>query len=141
MTAAFSRRWWSHAHHYEWMSDYLAARRMTGAVRLMMGGIAASLALCLVILLRYDGPQHTVPVAMTWAAFGGGVVGVVMWLRRWPTHTESVVFAVVSNAAIALSCLAYPNPTERCSGASRSRPSPPTSRSSTRRRWCSTTSR
>ncbi|WP_286149297.1 GGDEF domain-containing protein [Mycobacterium sp. IS-1496] len=92
------------------MSDYLAARRMTGAVRLMMGGIAASLALCLVILLRYDGPQDTVPVAMTWAAFGGGAVGVVVWLRRWPTHTESVVFAVVSNAAIALSCLAYPNP-------------------------------
>ncbi|MGE2714078.1 GGDEF domain-containing protein [Mycolicibacterium litorale] len=92
------------------MTDYLAARGMTGAVRVMMGGIAASLALCLVILLRYDGPQDTVPVVMTWAAFAGGIVGVVLWFWRWPTYRQSVAFAVVSNAAIALSCLAYPNP-------------------------------
>ncbi|KUI39437.1 diguanylate cyclase [Mycobacterium sp. GA-2829] len=110
MAAALSSRWRSHVHHYEWMSDYLAARRMTTAVRAMMGGIAASLAVCLVVLLRFDGPQGPVPIAMTWVAFGCGIFGVVLWAWRWPTHGQSVAFALVSNVAIALSCLAYPNP-------------------------------
>jgi diguanylate cyclase (GGDEF)-like protein len=110
MTAALSRGWWLQAHHYEWMSDYLAARGMTTAVRAMMAGIAASLAVCLLVLLRFDGPQQPVPIAMTWTAVGGGVFGMVLWTWRWPTHTQSVAFAVVSNAAIALSCLAYPDP-------------------------------
>lgn len=116
MAAALSRGWWSHAHHYEWMSDYLVARGMTAAVRVMMAGIAASLSVCLLVLLRFDGPQETVPVAMTWTAVAGGVFGVALWARRWPTHTESVAFAVVSNAAIALSCLAYPNPAGALTG-------------------------
>ena len=116
MAAALSHRRWSHAHHYEWMSDYLSARGMTTAVRVMMAGIAASLAICLLVLLRFDGPQETVPIAMTWTAVGGGVFGFVLWVWRWPTHAQSVAFAVVSNASIALSCLAYPNPTGALTG-------------------------
>lgn len=104
------KRWWSHVRHYEWMSDYLAARGMTAAVRFMMGGIAASLSICLVVLLSFDGPEAAVPVAMTWTAFGCGIAGVALWAWRWPTHAQSVAFALVSNLAIALSCLAFPDP-------------------------------
>lgn len=114
--AALSSRWGPHTHHYEWMTDYLAARGMTGAVRFMMAGIAASLALCLLVLLRFDGPQGAVPEAMTWAAVGGGLFGVALWTWRWPTHSQSVVFAVVSSASIALSCLSYPNPAGALTG-------------------------
>ncbi|WP_328825217.1 GGDEF domain-containing protein [Mycolicibacterium litorale] len=110
MAAALSSKRWSQSRHYEWMTDYLAARRMTAAVRVMMGGIAASLALCLLVLLRFDGPMGTVPVAMTWVAAACGFAGLALWAWRWPTHSQSVAFAVVSNIAIALSCLAYPNP-------------------------------
>ncbi|TDY06264.1 GGDEF domain-containing protein [Mycolicibacterium litorale] len=105
-----ARKRWLQGNHYEWMSDYLAARQMTGAVRIMMALIAASLAVCLLILLRFDGPQGTLPVAMTWTAVAFGAAGVALWAWRWPTHSQSVAFAVVSNAAIALSCLAYPDP-------------------------------
>jgi diguanylate cyclase (GGDEF)-like protein len=108
--AALSSRWSSHVHHYEWMGDYLAARGMTAAVRFMMGGIAASLSICLVILLSFDGPQTPVPIAMTWTAVGCGTAGVALWGWRWPTHAQSVAFVLVSNVAIALSCLAFPNP-------------------------------
>lgn len=97
--------------HYDWLSGYLRARRMTGPVRLAMALIAGSLVLSLlVLLLSSDGPQGTVPVAMTWLAVGCGVAGVLLFAWRWPTQRQSVVFASVSNAAVALSCLAHPNP-------------------------------
>ncbi len=108
--AALSNKWWSHPHHYEWMTDYLAARGMTGAVRFMMAGIAASLSICLLVLLYFDGPEAVVPTAMTWLAVGGGIAGLALWTWRWPTHAQSVAFALVSSASIALSCLAYPHP-------------------------------
>ncbi|MBJ7339819.1 MAG: GGDEF domain-containing protein [Mycolicibacterium sp.] len=77
----------------------------------MMAAIAGSLALCLVALLASnDGPRETVPVAMMWAAFVGGVSGVILWTARWPTLGQSVAFAVVTNTSIALACLAYPDP-------------------------------
>lgn len=110
MAAAWSSNQRSAATHYEWISDYLASRGMTGAVRLMMAGIAGSLSICLFILLRFDGPVGAVPVAMTWLAVACGLFGVILWAVRWPTHGQSIIFALVSNAAIALSCLGYPNP-------------------------------
>ena len=116
MGAAVMGKRWLQAHHYEWMSDYLAARGMSKAVRFMMSMIALSLAICLLILLRFDGPRGTLPVAMTLASVAGGIFGAILWAWRWPTHTQSVVFAVVSNAAIALSCLAYPNPNGALTG-------------------------
>lgn len=110
MTVAISRTWRLQADHFEWITDYLSARGMTRSVRLMMGLIALSLAACLIALLcSPDGPTETTPVVMTWIAFGGGVAGVVLWAWRWPSHAQSVAFVVVSNASIALACLAYPD--------------------------------
>ncbi|WP_322790531.1 GGDEF domain-containing protein [Mycolicibacterium helvum] len=50
------------------------------------------------------------PIAMTWLAVAGGVAGAVLWILRFPTQRQSVAFAVVTNASIALACLAYPGP-------------------------------
>ncbi|WP_422744863.1 GGDEF domain-containing protein [Mycobacterium sp. WMMD1722] len=110
MAAAWSGTQRSAANHYGWISDYLASRGMTTAVRLMMAGIAGSLSICLFILLRFDGPVGALPIAMTWIAVACGLFGVALWAWRWPSHGQSIVFALVSNAAIALSCLGYPNP-------------------------------
>ncbi|MCK0172711.1 GGDEF domain-containing protein [Mycolicibacterium sp. F2034L] len=110
MAAAWSTYLRSAARHYEWISDYLASRGMTTAVRAMMAGIAGSLSICLFVLLHFDGPVSDLQAALTWTAMAGGIFGVVLWAWRWPTHFQSILFAVVSNASIALSCLAYPNP-------------------------------
>lgn len=97
--------------HYDWLSGYLRARRMTGPVRAVMALIAGSLALSLVLLLlSHEGAQGTVPVAMTWIAAVGGVGGALLWAWRWPTQRQSQVFAFVSNASVALACLAHPTP-------------------------------
>lgn len=110
MVAAL-KRWWSQPGHYDWFSGYLHARGMSGAVRVLMTAIALSLAACLVALLvSPSGPRDTLPVVMTWTAFAGGIAGAAIWVARWPTHTQSVSFAMLSNTAIALACLGYPDP-------------------------------
>ena len=110
MAAAFTR-WWLQPSHYDWLSGYLGTRGMSGATRVMMASIAGSLALCLVALLASsDGPRSPLPVAMTCVAFVGGVAGTILWTRRWPTLQQSVAFAMVTNASIALACLAHPDP-------------------------------
>jgi diguanylate cyclase (GGDEF)-like protein len=107
MTALFSRR----ADQYDWLSGYLASRGLSGATRAVLALIAASMVLCLLALLGgSDGPQGSVPVAMTWIAVAGGAAGVLLWAWRWPTRSQSLVFALTCNTAVALACLAHPNP-------------------------------
>ncbi|ORV56288.1 diguanylate cyclase [Mycobacterium europaeum] len=109
MTALFSP-WWR-ADQYDWLSGYLASRRLSGATRAVMASIAASMVLCLFALLAgSDGPRGSVPVAMMWVAVAGGVAGVLLWVWRWPTRRQSVAFAMTCNTATALACLAHPNP-------------------------------
>jgi diguanylate cyclase (GGDEF)-like protein len=110
MAAALTSRWPAGDDHYTWMSDYLAARGLTTAVRLMLALITLSWVFCLLVLLYFDGPKNPVPVAMTWAAIGGGMLGMALWTWRWPSPGQSAAFAVVINAGVALSCLAYPHP-------------------------------
>jgi diguanylate cyclase (GGDEF)-like protein len=107
MTALFSRR----AEQYDWLSGYLASRGLSGATRAVMAFISASMVLCLLALLASsDGPRGAAPVSMTWAAVGGGVAGVLLWIWRWPTRSQSLFFALTCNTAVALACLAHPNP-------------------------------
>ena len=108
MTALFTP-WWR-ADQYDWLSGYLASRRLSGATRAVMASIAASMVLCLLALLAgSDGPRGRVPVAMMWVAVAGWVAGVLLWVWRWPTRRQSVAFAVTCNIAVALACLAHPN--------------------------------
>ncbi|MEE6178454.1 GGDEF domain-containing protein [Mycobacterium sp. 050134] len=99
------------ADQYDWLSGYLASRGIGGATRAVMALISGSMALCLVALLASsDGPRGSVPVAMMWVAVAGGVAGVLLWAWRWPTRRQSIVFALTCNTAVALACLAHPNP-------------------------------
>ena len=109
MTAMFSR-WWR-ADQHGWLSGYMAARGISGATRVLMASISASLVLCLIALLTSsDGPHGTIPVAMTWVAAAGGTAGVLLWIWRWPTRAQSIAFGLTCNTAVALACLAHPNP-------------------------------
>jgi diguanylate cyclase (GGDEF)-like protein len=110
MTASVPSGGLVQANHYEWITDYLVARRMTGATRVMMALVSSSLAICLLALMRsVDGPRDDVAVAMMWIAFCGGVAGALLWALRWPTRRQSLGYALVSIASVALACLSYPN--------------------------------
>lgn len=109
MTAIFSR--WQRGDQFDWLSGYLAARGISGTTRALMAAISASMVLCLIaLLIGPDGPRDTVGVTMTWVAVAGGIAGALLWVWRWPTRTQSVVYAVTCNTAVALACLAHPDP-------------------------------
>ncbi len=105
------KRWWQQSTHYDWLSGYLAARGMSGATRALMAFLAASFVACLLGLLSSpDGPVGTIPVVMTWLAVAGGVAGSTLFAVKWPSRRESLAFALITIASIALACLAYPRP-------------------------------
>lgn len=102
---------WRQGRYYDWLSGYLAARRLSLTVRALMGFLTVSYIVCLVALLAgSDGPRGSIPIVMTWLACGGGLVALMLWGWRWPTRRQSVAFAVTLNSGIALACLAHPNP-------------------------------
>lgn len=104
------RQWWQDD-HYDWLSGYLAARKMDALTRAVMAFLVASFVACLIILLTgQDGPREPLPVLMTWAAVVGGLAGTVLFVWRWPTRTQSLAFVVIINTSIALACLAHPDP-------------------------------
>ncbi|MGF2952130.1 diguanylate cyclase domain-containing protein [Mycobacterium sp. THU-M116] len=112
MVSVVIRRFWQ-SDHYDWLSGYLTARRMSGLTRAraVMAFLSASFVACLIVLLTsQDGPHGPVPVAMTWVAVIGGLAGMALFAWRWPTRTQSLAFVVVVNTSIALACLAYPSP-------------------------------
>ncbi|WP_460356410.1 GGDEF domain-containing protein [Mycobacterium sp. ZZG] len=80
-------------------------------MRLLVAGTALSMSGALLVLLRgAGGPDGTVERTMMLLAVGGGVAGTALWLWRWPTRPQSAAFVVVTSLAIALACLAYPDP-------------------------------
>jgi len=89
---AWIRKWWVQPDHFRWLSGYLGYRNLRGFTRRMMATVVASLG--------------AVPM-LTMA---------VMWLVRWPTRRQSVLFVLASNACIAATCLVYAGPGMSLSG-------------------------
>lgn len=99
------------ADHYEWFSGFLEARGVTLPVRLFVTALTLSMAAAVLVLLNSaGGPTDPPQRAMMWAAAAGGVAGAALWLRGWPTKTQSAGFVMVTSISIALACLAYPDP-------------------------------
>lgn len=106
----FLTAWWSQSSHYTWLSSYLAAQSLRGPTRVMMACISALMTASLLALISSpDGPQGPTSTAMMWIAVSGGVVATCFWIGRWPTCGQSLAFATVSSASIALACLSEPN--------------------------------
>jgi diguanylate cyclase (GGDEF)-like protein len=105
------RRWWRQPDHYEWLSTYLAARNLQRFTRFMMAGIVLVLALVpLLILLSDVGPDDLLFRVIALAVIACCAVMAVLWLTRWPTRAQSVVFATAASACIAASCLTQSRP-------------------------------
>ena len=107
------RRWWRQPDHYAWLSAYLAARGLQRFTRYMIACIVGLLGLAplltLVSTFGHDDVRfHVVALSIVACC----AVMALLWLVRWPTHAQSVTFAVTASACIAVSCLAQSNPAE-----------------------------
>jgi diguanylate cyclase (GGDEF)-like protein len=112
------RRWWRQPDHYDWLSGYLAARNMRRFTRYMVACTVGTTGLApLLALLSPSAPDDVRFRVVALSIATCCAVMAVLWLRRWPTHAQSVTFAITANACIAVSCLAQSNPAEGIQGA------------------------
>ena len=105
------RPWWQQPDHYRWLSAYLAAHNLQRFTRYMMAVIVTALgSVPLLMWMSPRGPEglafHITAVAVSSSCF----VMALMWLTRWPTPRQSMVFAVVGSTGIAAMCLAQTSP-------------------------------
>lgn len=103
--------WWRQPDHYDWLSEYLEARRLKPFVRCLLVMILTTLAAATLLMLSSpSGPhaftQRTVAVAFIVAMSGVALV----WLLRWPTRIQSRVFAIAGTVGISAACLIESDP-------------------------------
>ncbi|MDT5323327.1 MAG: hypothetical protein QOF25_479 [Mycobacterium sp.] len=112
------RRWWRQPDHYAWLSAYLAARNLQRFTRYMIACTVFLLGLVpLLTLLSTFGPDDLLFRVIKLAIIACCAVMALLWLARWPTRSQSMMFAITANACIAASCLTQSNPAEGIQGA------------------------
>lgn len=101
------RRWWSQPDAYDWISSYLRARGMLTISRALIVAITVTMALVsAVLMLSPFAVQGTALRTLAWLATAGALGCGLLWLWRWPTKRQSVVFILVINVCIAVVCQA-----------------------------------
>ena len=100
------RRWWRQPDHYQWLSDYLAARNQQAFTRYMMAVVVLLLGTVPVLMLFTPaGPRGTVPRGLSIVVAIYCVAVAALWLARWPSRRQSAAFVVTSSACISVACL------------------------------------
>lgn len=103
---AWLATWWRQPDHFDWLTGYLQAHRLSTSSRLIFAGVAASLAFVPLNVLWGPRPFHprlALVVSVLAALIGLGMA--VLWLTRWPTRRQSIVFAMTASVSIASGCL------------------------------------
>jgi GGDEF domain-containing protein len=98
--------WWRLPDHFDWLTGYLQARGLSVNTRRALA--AASAALVLAPANEVWGPAQGYSRLALAVSVSAGLVGVVMaalWLSRWPTRGQSLLFAMTGSVSIAAGCL------------------------------------
>lgn len=104
-------RWWKQPDQYDWISAYLDERGIQNAWRYATFGFTLAItALPIMLLWSPAGPNHTATVIVAIGAAAVGVGGALLWLLRWPTRQQSVVYSLMGALAVGAMCLAMSNP-------------------------------
>jgi diguanylate cyclase (GGDEF)-like protein len=105
------RLWWRQSDHYDRLSAHLQARGMDTVTRATISVISMSSGLvALLTIWSATGPRGVAQVGCALAACGGATIGALLWALRWPTRAQSIRYAVLCNASIALATLAQSEP-------------------------------
>ncbi|BCI52792.1 hypothetical protein NIIDNTM18_20700 [Mycolicibacterium litorale] len=105
------RRWWRQSDQFDWFTVYLRDRGLQLQWRLATFGFTAVLAALPIVLLGSPvGPDHPLTRAVAVVSAVCGASASVLWLRRWPTRNQSLLFNIVCSLSIAAMCLAMSNP-------------------------------
>lgn len=96
---------------FDWLSAYLNDRGLQRQWRLTTSAFTATLAaLPMILLASSTGPDGTLAVAVSVLAAAVGGLGALLWLVRWPSRRQSILFCLAGCASIAGTCLAQSDP-------------------------------
>ncbi|CAN5688457.1 GGDEF domain-containing protein [soil metagenome] len=105
------RRWPHQTDQFDWFSSYIKDRGMQMQWRGLTFVFTASLAtMPIVLILSPTGPDHAVTIGQSILASACAAAGAVLWLTRWPTRRQSMLFCLAAMGSIAAACLAQSNP-------------------------------
>lgn len=103
--------WWRQPDHYDWLSDYLAARGLKPFVRYLLVTILTVLAVATVLMMSSTSGPHTSTQWAVTVTFVASLAGMIAaWLLRWPTRLQSQVFSMTGALGIAATCLIESDP-------------------------------
>lgn len=103
--------WWRQLDPYDELSSHLRVQGLAPLIRATIAAACLSLALlALGTLWSATGPRGPVHVAFALASCGGATVGALLWMIRWPTRGQAILYALLCNASIVLSALAQREP-------------------------------
>ncbi|OBJ61506.1 GGDEF domain-containing protein [Mycobacterium sp. 1423905.2] len=98
--------WWRQPDHYDWLSEYLAARGLKPFVRCLLVVILTTLAAATLLMLASpSGPRTQLARAVAVAVIVCMVAMALVWLLRWPTRRQSEIFSITGAVGIALICV------------------------------------
>jgi len=103
--------WWTQPDHFDWLTGYLEAHGLSTNTRRILSGVAASLLFVPANVLWGPTPLHprlSLAVAALAAMMGLGFAA--LWLSRWPTRHQSILFAMTGSVSIGAGCLWQPQP-------------------------------
>lgn len=98
-------RWWSQPDQFEWLSAYLQARGLATATRRLMALVSAALVAMPLGLLRPPYPHPVLAVASIVGAAAVGAGYAVLWLRSWPSRTQSLTMIACGGLVTAATIL------------------------------------
>jgi hypothetical protein len=105
------RRWWRQGDQFDWLTLYLNTRGIRLIWRAVIAVVIASMAVVPVVLLAGPTlPRYPVAEIVAPVASGVGMTVALLWLIRWPTRGQSVVFALTGSVCITASCLVQRDP-------------------------------
>jgi diguanylate cyclase (GGDEF)-like protein len=104
-------QWRQQFDQFDWFSAYLKDRNLDTQWRAATFGFTALLAaLPVVMIWSPQGPDSVATVWLSILATALGLVGAGLWLTRWPTRRQSLLFCLMASGSIAAGCLAQSNP-------------------------------
>jgi diguanylate cyclase (GGDEF)-like protein len=103
--------WWRQPDHFEWLSGYLATRRLQKLIRSMVAVSTVTLSsVTLAMTWSPGGPHRVFGDGAALLAVGWCMAMAVLWACRWPTRWQSVGYAITVLACTTIVCISYADP-------------------------------
>ncbi len=105
------RLWWRQPDHYDWLTSYLRTQGLLPVLRYMLFAVMMTLAAATALTLASpSGPRELPQRIVTSVVVIALAAMALCYLPRWPTRTQSQVFAMAGTGGIAAALLSEADP-------------------------------